>query len=102
MPGACPLRPPARRDTEDMMARVGRTETESNDAWRRIEEQLRGLARRLDSVERSHSESNRVLSRTAQEINISRPRTGPGLRPAGPECDGAERAAGAAGTLRRQ
>jgi localization factor PodJL len=61
----------ARRDTEEMMARVGRSEAESGDAWRRIEEQLRGLSRRMDSSERSHSENNRVISRTAQEINIS-------------------------------
>jgi localization factor PodJL len=61
----------SRRDTEDMMARVGRSETESNEAWRRIEDQMRGLSRRIDSSERSHSESNRVLSRTAQEMNIS-------------------------------
>ena len=60
----------SRRDSEEMMARVGRSEAESNDAWRRIEDQLRGLGRRIDSSERSHSESNRVLSRTAQEINI--------------------------------
>ncbi len=61
----------SRRDSEDMMARVGRSEIESNDAWRRIEDQLRGLGRRLDSSERSHSEANRVISRTTQEINIS-------------------------------
>jgi localization factor PodJL len=61
----------SRRDTEEMMARVGRSENESNDAWRRIEDQLRGLSRRLDSSERSHGESNRVLSRTAQEMNIA-------------------------------
>ncbi len=61
----------SRRDTDDMMARVGRTENESNEAWRRIEDQLRGLGRRLDSSERSHGESNRVISRTAQEINIT-------------------------------
>ncbi|MDB5733675.1 MAG: hypothetical protein JWN16_312 [Alphaproteobacteria bacterium] len=61
----------SRRDSEDMMARVGRSEAESNDAWRRIEDQLRGLGRRLDSSERSHSEANRVISRTTQEINIS-------------------------------
>jgi localization factor PodJL len=61
----------SRRDTEEMMARVGRSEVESNDAWRRIEDQLRGLGRRIDSSERSHSESNRVLSRTAQEMNIN-------------------------------
>lgn len=61
----------SRRDTEEMMARVNRSENESNDAWRRIEDQLRGLGRRLDSSERTHSESNRVISRTAQEMNIS-------------------------------
>jgi localization factor PodJL len=61
----------SRRDTEEMMARVGRSENESNEAWRRIEDQLRGLGRRLDSSERSHGESNRVLSRTAQEMNIA-------------------------------
>ena len=61
----------SRRDTEDMMARVGRSETESNEAWRRIEDQLRGLGRRIDSSERSHGEANRVLSRTAQEMNIN-------------------------------
>src|SRR3954471_15831416 len=61
----------SRRDTEEMMARVGRSENESNEAWRRIEDQLRGLGRRLDSSERSHGESNRVISRTAQELNIT-------------------------------
>jgi len=57
------------RDSEDMLARVGRSETESDQAWRRIEDQLRGIGHRLESSERSHSESNRFLSRTAQEIN---------------------------------
>jgi localization factor PodJL len=61
----------SRRDSEEMLARVGRSESESSDAYRRIEDQLRGVARRLDSSERSHSENNRVLSRTAQEINIA-------------------------------
>src|SRR5665213_2632990 len=61
----------SRRDTEEMMARVGRSENESNEAWRRIEDQLRGLGRRIDSSERSHGESNRVISRTAQEMSIS-------------------------------
>jgi localization factor PodJL len=60
----------SRRDTEEMMARLGRNETESNEAWRRIEDQLRGLSRRLDSSERNHGESSRALSRTAQEMNI--------------------------------
>lgn len=58
-------------DSEEMLARVGRSESESSDAWNRIEEQLRGLSRRLESSERSHGESNRLLSRTTQEMNIT-------------------------------
>jgi len=61
----------ARRDSEEMLARVSRSENESTDSWRRIEEQLRGVGRRLDSSERSQSENNRVLSRTAAEMNIA-------------------------------
>ena len=61
----------SRRDTEEMLARVSRSENESGDAYRRIEDQLRGVARRLDSSERSQSESNRVLSKTAAEMNIA-------------------------------
>jgi len=61
----------ARRDSEEMLARVSRSETESTESWRRIEEQLRGVGRRLDSSERSQSENNRVLSRTAAEMNVA-------------------------------
>src|SRR5580692_11252955 len=61
----------SRRDSEDMLARVSRTEAESSEATRRIEEQLRTVARRLDSAERSQSENNRAMSKTASEINIA-------------------------------
>jgi localization factor PodJL len=61
----------ARRDSEEMLARVSRSETESTESWRRIEEQLRGVGRRLDNSERSQSENNRVLSRTAAEMNVA-------------------------------
>ncbi|HEX4534617.1 MAG TPA: hypothetical protein VH000_10330, partial [Rhizomicrobium sp.] len=60
-----------RRDTDDMLARVSRSEDESNVAYRRIEEQLRTLGRRIDSSERSHSENNRAMSKAAAEINIA-------------------------------
>jgi localization factor PodJL len=60
----------SRRDAEEMMARVGHSETESNEAWKRIEDQLRGLSRRLESSERNHGESSRALFRTTQEMNI--------------------------------
>ena len=57
------------RDSDEMLAR--RSENESAESWRRIEEQLRGIGRRLDSSKRNHSESNRFLSRTAQEMNVN-------------------------------
>ncbi|HEX4634671.1 MAG TPA: hypothetical protein VH189_00720 [Rhizomicrobium sp.] len=60
---------PGRSDSGEMPTPMERDEAESGEAWRHIEEQLRGIGRRLDSNERSHSESNRFLSRTAQEMN---------------------------------
>jgi localization factor PodJL len=59
------------RDTDDMLARVSRSESETHSAYRRIEEQLRGLARRLDATERSQSENSRAMSKAATEINIA-------------------------------
>ncbi len=68
---AAPEPPATRRDTEEMLDRVNRSEAETNDVYRRIEDQLRGVARRLDSTERSQSENNRVMSKAATEINIA-------------------------------
>ena len=70
-PWGLPTSSASRRDTEEMLSRVSRTETESSDAWRRIEEHLRTVARRLDSAERSQSENNRAMNKTASEINIA-------------------------------
>src|SRR5579872_6069632 len=55
---------------EEMMGLAGR-ENESSDAWRRIEEQLKGLSRKLDSSDRGRGDSNGVLSHTAKEMNIA-------------------------------
>jgi localization factor PodJL len=66
--------PPPRRDTRDtdeMLARVSRSEVDSNAAYKRIEEQMRAVARRLESTERSQSENNRAMSKAAAEINVA-------------------------------
>src|SRR5439155_15467721 len=42
--------PSGRRDTEEMLGRVGRSEAEASDAFRRIDEHLRFVTRRLDSA----------------------------------------------------
>jgi localization factor PodJL len=60
-----------RRDTENMLERVARSESESNDVYRRIEEQMRNVARRLESAERNQAESNRAMSKAAAEINVT-------------------------------
>ncbi|HEX4304233.1 MAG TPA: hypothetical protein VHZ78_15660 [Rhizomicrobium sp.] len=62
---------PSRRDTEAMLADVARSETQSNDIYRRIEEQLRNVARRLETTERNQSENNRAMSKAASEINVA-------------------------------
>src|SRR5581483_397380 len=62
---------PTRRDSDAMLARVSRSENDSQDAFRRIEEQLRSLSRRLDATERSQAENNRAMSKAATEINIA-------------------------------
>jgi len=61
----------ARRDTEAMLADVARSESQSNDIYRRIEDQLRNVARRLESTERNQSENNRAMSKAASEINVA-------------------------------
>ena len=60
-----------RRDSDAMLDRVSRSESETADIYRRIEEQLRGMFRRLDASERSQTESNRVMSKAAVEMNIA-------------------------------
>lgn len=57
----------SRRDTEDLIAQIDRGESESHDSWRQIEDQLRGLGRRMDSSERIQDENSRRLSNSSQE-----------------------------------
>lgn len=61
----------SRRDAEDMIADVDRSENESSDSWRQIEDQLRGLGRRMDSSERIQDENSRRLSSSSQEQSKS-------------------------------
>ncbi|HEY4274281.1 MAG TPA: hypothetical protein VGM68_02270, partial [Rhizomicrobium sp.] len=43
-PWGLPLSAATRRETEDMLARVSRSEAESSDSYRRIEDQLRSVS----------------------------------------------------------
>src|SRR5271170_6216729 len=59
------------RDTDDMLARVSRSESQTSSAYRRIEEQLTGLARRLEEAEKTQSENGKAMSLAATEINTA-------------------------------
>jgi len=61
----------ASRESAEMLAHVSRSESEAQNAWRRIEDQLRVLSRRLDATERSQSENGRAMSKAATEISIA-------------------------------
>ena len=66
-----PQSPAARHETDDMLARVIRPDLEASDSYRRIEDQLRNVGRRLDNAERSQSENVRVMSQATTEINVA-------------------------------
>jgi len=67
-----PLAPPPRsRETDEMLEHVSRNAAETNDVYRRIEEQLKGVARRMESQERTQTENNRVMSKAATEMHIA-------------------------------
>ena len=61
----------SRRDSDEMLDHVSRSEAETTEISRRIEEQLRTMARRLDASERSQTENSRVMSKAAVEMNIA-------------------------------
>ena len=66
-----PQSPAARRETDDVLARAIRPDIETSESYRRIEDQLRNVGRRLDNAERSQSENVRVMSQATTEINVA-------------------------------
>lgn len=58
-----------RRDSHHMLEKVRASETETADTYRRIEDQLRAVGRRLETTERNQNESSREINRTASEMN---------------------------------
>jgi localization factor PodJL len=57
------------RESQDMLARVSRSESETHNAYRKIEDHLRSLARRLDTTERAQSDNSHILAQAASEIS---------------------------------
>ena len=59
------------RDRDDLAARLARSEAETDGAFRRIDDALRTMARRLESSERAQTEAHRAVSSAASEINAA-------------------------------
>ena len=59
------------QDSADLLARISRSEGDTQSSWRRIEDQLKTLARRLEQTERGQTESSRAVSQVATEMNIA-------------------------------
>lgn len=70
-PAAHPAPTDPARDTEEMLARVSRSETESQNAYRTIDQQLKTVSRRLENAERNQTENNRAMTAAATQINIA-------------------------------
>lgn len=72
-----PMQPPpsipprASRDTEEMLAHVSRSESETQNAYKAIDQQLKSVARRLETTERDQTENNRAMTHAATQINIA-------------------------------
>ncbi|HEX4156873.1 MAG TPA: hypothetical protein VHY79_00220 [Rhizomicrobium sp.] len=59
------------QDSADLLSRISRSEGETQSSWRRIEEHLKTLARRLEQSERSQTESGRAVSQATTEMSIA-------------------------------
>src|SRR5215471_9002484 len=59
------------RDREFLARQLARSEEQSDLAFRRIDEALRNLGRRLESTERTQSEAQHAMSAAASEINAA-------------------------------
>jgi len=60
-----------RRERDELMIRLARSEAEADAAFRRIDEALRTLTRRLESNERTQNEAQRAMSSAASEISAA-------------------------------
>src|SRR5436309_3014679 len=59
------------RDSEEMLARVSRSESEAQNAYRTLDQQLKTVARRLETAEHNQTENNRAMTQAATQINIA-------------------------------
>lgn len=60
-----------RREGAELTSHIARAEAETDSAFRRIDETLRGMTRRLEAAERSQNEASRAMGAAAADINAA-------------------------------
>src|SRR3954470_8100773 len=58
-------------EIQDIMLRIARSEGESQNAYKVLDQQLKAVARRLETTERNQTENNRAMAQAATQINIA-------------------------------
>jgi localization factor PodJL len=66
-----PASSPAVPLTREVLDRIARTESDAAAAFRKIDEQLHGLARRVDASERTQTENSKTVTLAATEISTA-------------------------------
>ncbi|MBV8798663.1 MAG: SEL1-like repeat protein [Alphaproteobacteria bacterium] len=59
------------KDSQEMLERVTRSEAEAQNAYKVLDQQLKTVARRLETAERNQTENNRAMTQAATQINIA-------------------------------
>ncbi len=62
---------PAVLESQELLDRIARTEAEAAAAFRKVDEQLRGLVRRVDASERTQTENSKTVTLAATEISAA-------------------------------
>jgi len=58
-------------EIQDILLRIARSEGESQNAYKVLDQQLKAVARRLETAERTQTENNRAMAQAATKINIA-------------------------------
>ncbi len=83
----------ARRDRDELMHRLARAEAETESAYRRIDDTLRTLGRRLETTERSQNEAKISVHTAATETNTAAREQAQNINHLARRVDNVERAA---------
>src|SRR6478736_3984924 len=66
-----PSQPVPVASPQEMLERVSRSEAETQHAYKAIDQQVKAVARRLETAEHNQTENNRAMTQAATQINFA-------------------------------